>query len=76
MSNEFCALLAEIIEVDPIEVIAAAEVAKHPEKANFWGKWVAAIAIFALSEIAFEPSIVASASASTFDSNMYYAHKY
>lgn len=45
MSNEFCANLAEIAGVDPLEVIAAAEVKKHPEKAQFWGKWIAASVI-------------------------------
>ncbi|MEM8493530.1 MAG: helix-turn-helix transcriptional regulator [Pseudomonadota bacterium] len=67
--------LAELIEVDPRDIVAASDSKLHPENKRLWAKWVAAIAIFALGEIAFEPSIVASASASTLDSNMYYAHK-
>ena len=46
MSNEFCALLAEVINVSVLEIIAAAEVKKHPEKRDMWKKWVA---VFLLS---------------------------
>src|SRR5690606_37304575 len=31
--------LAQLIGVSPLEIIAAGEVSKNPEKANFWAKW-------------------------------------
>ena len=44
-SVEKCRELAEIIQKSPLEIIAAAEVAKHPEREKSWSKWVAGIAI-------------------------------
>ncbi len=56
MAVEQAVVLANIIEVEPLEVIAACEVAKKPEKAEFWGKWVAAVAILAIAITAKFPS--------------------
>ena len=47
-SVEKCRELAELIKTNPIEVIAAAEVAKHPERKNAWAKWVAAMVIMSM----------------------------
>ena len=44
-SVEKCRELAEIIKKSPLEIIAAAEVAKHPERKKDWSKWVAGFAI-------------------------------
>ena len=52
MSNEFCAALAEVLGISPLEIIAAAEVKKHPSKAEFWGRWVASVAILAVGVLA------------------------
>ena len=40
MSPDLARRLAEIIEVSPLEIIAAAEIAKHPERAKAWERWV------------------------------------
>jgi len=42
MNVENCTKLAMFLGVDPMAVIAAGEIEKHPEKAQFWGRWVAA----------------------------------
>lgn len=49
MGNEFCTKIAQVIDCDPMEVIAAAEIKKHPEKAEFWGRWVAATVIMSVA---------------------------
>jgi len=40
ISNEVARKLAEIVGCSPLEVIAAAEIAKHPERRAAWEKWV------------------------------------
>ena len=42
MSNEFCVKLAQVAGVEPMQVIAAAEIKKNPGKAEFWSRWDAA----------------------------------
>lgn len=49
VSNEAAVKLAGILSIDPMEIIAAAEANKHPEKADFWGKWVAAAVILSVA---------------------------
>lgn len=39
LDNENAFKLAQLIGVSPLEIIAAGEVSKNPEKANFWAKW-------------------------------------
>lgn len=48
ISNEIARKLAEIINVSPLDVIAAAEVTKAPEKEKDWMKWAAASVILTL----------------------------
>jgi len=45
ISNENARKLAELIGCSPLDVIAAAEVAKHPERADEWAKWAKTAAI-------------------------------
>lgn len=40
ISNEVARKLAELVGTSPLEVIAAAEIAKHPERRTEWEKWV------------------------------------
>lgn len=40
ISNENARKLAELLDVSPLEVIAAGEIAKHPERRAAWEKWV------------------------------------
>jgi len=47
-SVEKCRELAEIIKISPLDIIAAAEVAKHPERQKNWSKWVASFAILSV----------------------------
>ena len=42
MDNENAAKLADLVGINPMMIIAASEAAKHPGKAEFWGRWVAA----------------------------------
>lgn len=42
MTPENCTKLALFLAINPMQVIAASEITKHPEKAEFWGQWVAA----------------------------------
>lgn len=34
--------LAKILDINPVEVLAACDIAKKPENREFWGRWVAA----------------------------------
>ena len=44
--------LAKILDINPVEIIAACDTAKHPENREFWGKWVAAsVAIVAILSV-------------------------
>lgn len=45
LDNENAFKLAQLIGVNPLEVIAAGEASKNPEKANFWAKWGAVAAV-------------------------------
>lgn len=45
MDNNQCLALSRILDVNPVEIIAACEVAKNPENEKFWLKWVAAAII-------------------------------
>lgn len=45
ISNEVARKLAEIVGCSPLQVIAAAEIAKHPERAERWKKWAGTAAI-------------------------------
>lgn len=48
VTNETAAKLAVYLGVELQVIVAASESVKHPEKAEFWGKWVAAgVAFFA-----------------------------
>ena len=47
LSNEYAVKLAGLIDVDPGEIIAAADVKAHPENEEIWKRWVAAAAIMA-----------------------------
>lgn len=53
ISNEAARQLAELIGCTPLEVIAAAEIAKHPERADSWRKWAGTAAILAVGIIGF-----------------------
>lgn len=44
---EFAVKLADLIGIDPKEVIASADIKAHPENARIWQKWIAAAAILA-----------------------------
>lgn len=46
-SNKICERLAEIIGVNPLEIIASCEVAKDPSEAERWKRWLGAAAILA-----------------------------
>lgn len=48
LGPEYCVKIAEVAEVDPLEVIAAAEILKHPEKKKFWAKYIAATVILSV----------------------------
>lgn len=74
ISNEKAAELAEIIDVDPIQIIAAAEVAKHPEKAKFWAKWIAATVILSAGIMSQDIDSTGILVAAAFDHAIYYAH--
>lgn len=45
MSPDLARRLAEIIEVSPLDIIAAAEIAKHPERAKAWERWIKVVCI-------------------------------
>ncbi|MCC6143395.1 MAG: hypothetical protein IT368_06285 [Candidatus Hydrogenedentes bacterium] len=45
ISNELARKIAELIGCSPLDVIAAGEVAKHPERRKNWEKWVTAASI-------------------------------
>lgn len=53
ISNETARQLAEIVGCSPLEVIAAAEIAKHPERAKNWKKWAGTAAILTAGIIVF-----------------------
>lgn len=53
ISNEVAQKLAEIVGCSPLDVIAAAEIAKHPERAESWRKWTGSAAILAVGIIVF-----------------------
>lgn len=40
IGNETARKLAELVGISPLDVIAAGEIAKHPERARDWKKWV------------------------------------
>lgn len=40
-SNDCALALAELLGVNPVQIIAAVEAEKHPEKAENWARWVA-----------------------------------
>ena len=48
ISSSNAAKLADYLGVDPIKIIAAADVDKNPENAKIWSKWVAASVILTL----------------------------
>lgn len=39
LDNENAFKLAQLLNVNPIEIIAAGEVSRNPGKADFWAKW-------------------------------------
>lgn len=41
MDSDNAVELAKIINVNPGNIIAACNIAKHPENVEIWGKWVA-----------------------------------
>lgn len=45
MSVDNAVNLAQIIGTNPAKIIAACNIAKHPENAEIWGKWVATICL-------------------------------
>lgn len=53
ISNETARQLAEIVGCSPLEVIAAAEIAKHPDRAKLWKKWAGTAAILTAGIIVF-----------------------
>lgn len=55
MSNENAVLLSSLVGCDPMEIIAACEISKHPDKAEFWGKWIAATVILSVGVMSIEP---------------------
>lgn len=55
ISNETARELAELVGCSPLEVIAAAEIAKHPERADSWRKWAGTAAILAIGIICVSP---------------------
>lgn len=71
---EICARLAEIAGVDAMEVIAAAEVMKHPEKREFWSKWIAATVILSVAIMTNEAVNSGVFVAALIDHAIYYAH--
>lgn len=70
---EICTKIAEVAEVDPMEVIAAAEVLKHPEKKKFWSKWIAATVILSVGITAQHIDSSGVLVAAVFDHAIYYA---
>jgi len=45
LGENSCIELAKLLDINPIEIIAASNSVKHPENKNFWGKWVATVLI-------------------------------
>ena len=48
MSNNTARKLAEYLNVNPMLIIAAVEIEKHPEEKAGWTKWVAAMVILSV----------------------------
>jgi hypothetical protein len=48
MEMDHCIELARILDCDPSPILKAAYEARNPGKAEFWSRWVAAIAIMAI----------------------------
>lgn len=74
ISNEKAALLGMLIGTDPLTIIAAAEVMKHPDKREFWAKWIAATVIMSVAIMTNDAVNTGVFVAALIDHAIYYAH--
>jgi hypothetical protein len=73
ISDENAENLAQLINVNPAEIIAASRIQIRPESKDIWLKWIAASVILSLGIIGFSASNTGAYVSPKSDANIHYA---